>query len=64
MKFQALELEAMLDEEDLYDQGAGLEASAVSSCTPISSPFTTVPIQSQSHIRPQLSASQLQGYEY
>lgn len=60
IKFQALELQALLDEED----GASLETSNTVSCTPISSPFTTAPIQSQLHPRPQLSASQLEGYEY
>jgi hypothetical protein len=39
-------------------------ASSAPSSTVISSPFTTVPIQSQSQFRPQLFASQLQGYEY
>jgi len=64
MNFQALELQALLEQEESRDQVTGLETSSAPSCTPISSPFTTVPIQSQSHFGPQLSASQLLGYEY
>ena len=64
MQFQALELQALLDEEERHGQGAGIGTSSASSCTPMPSPFTTVPVQSQSHLQPQLSASQLQGYEY
>ncbi|KAF9650487.1 hypothetical protein BDM02DRAFT_3127646 [Thelephora ganbajun] len=55
-EIQALELQALLDGEERH----GLETSS----TPISSPFTALPIQFQSHFQPQLSASQLQGYEY
>lgn len=64
MQFQALELQALLDQEERHDRETGPEPSSASSCTPISSPFTTVPIQSRSQFRPQLAASQLQGYEY
>jgi hypothetical protein len=65
MKFQALELQTLLDEQERHDQLAGLgSTSGAPSCAPISGPFTTVPIQPQSHFKPQLSASQLQGYEY
>lgn len=66
MKSQALELEALLEEPERYDQEAGFGSiSSALSSTPISSPFTTIPIQHQSLFKPQqLSASQLQGYEY
>ena len=64
MRFQALELQALLDEEERHGQGAGIGTSSASPCAPMPSPFTTVPVQSQSHLQLQLSASQLQGYEY
>lgn len=64
-KVQALELQALLDEEEHHDQEAILGSiSSALPCASISGPFTTVPIQQQSHFKPQLSASQLQGYEY
>jgi hypothetical protein len=62
MIFQALELQAMLDEDELYDQEVG--SGTTSGAPSVTGPFTTVPIQPQSHFQPQLSASQLQEYEY
>ena len=64
---QALELQALLDQEERHGQDAGLfdpMTSSAPSRAVMSGPFTSEPIQSQPQFRPQLSASQLQGYEY
>ncbi|KAF9777400.1 hypothetical protein BJ322DRAFT_1063545 [Thelephora terrestris] len=62
---EALELQALLDEEEHRDQQAGLGSTlSAPSCAPISGPFTTVPIHPQPPYRPLISASHLQGYEY